>query len=223
MHRHGRHVPGCFRQVIAMQRRCPGVEQRTAVRLVHCGDQIMERLVSGSNVVMVLNTDSHAKVCSPARCLAQALNNQAPLPAEIRSRMLVTGENPDQFAAQIVCQPRELHDVLYLYLAMGYVGVLQIRGQITVARDADLPKFVLVEVGTERAALPMPVVEHRHMRTLRHQHDAIEAQFSGFLDEVVDRQERLPPQARIADRVQKKTAHVVLSDDGFNDVTAKIG
>ena len=100
--------------------------------------------------------------------------------------------------------------MLDLHFTMRYVAVLQVRGEIRVAGEAYRPQLVRLDPGPQALAFRTPVIQHREVWTLGHQHNAVKAQVRGLVDELIERKKRLAPKAGIAHGVEKKRSHFSL-------------
>ena len=169
-----------------MQRRRPGIEQRLAIRLADRFNQVVLALEARRQVVVVLHAQRNAKLTGPLRALLDRGDNQVPLRRVTHRRMLIPGEDAHQLAAQIPGQPRQLRDVLNLHFALRDFSVLQVRCEIVIAGDAQIPQLELFQLLSQPRPLGLAVIERAQVRAFGHQHHAVESQLRSLAQELLD-------------------------------------
>src|SRR6185295_7021273 len=127
-----------------------------------------------------------------------------PLGGVALRRMLVAGEHADQRSAQVTRYACQRSDVLDLHFAVRNLAVIEVGGEVVVTGDDNGGELSALEPRAQSRAGGCVVIEHREMGTLRHQHDAFVAEAGGMVEELVEREKRLSPEAGVADRMQKR-------------------
>jgi hypothetical protein len=78
----------------------------------------------------------------------------------------------------------------------------QVGGEVRIAGDADLLNSTHFDALAQAGEFPGPVVQHRQVGTLSHQHNAVEAQVRRAIDEFVETENGLPPGPGVAHGMQ---------------------
>ena len=135
------------------------------------------------------------------------------LPLRLRRcvRALISGEHADQAAVQRSRHLRQFLHVPDLHLAVRDVAMLQVRCKVGIPRDARHAQAMLLQARSQPGLDVRAPIQHRKVRALRHQHDAVVAEGGGLADEFFERQKLLPPRTRITDGVEYQTVDHTLT------------
>jgi hypothetical protein len=123
-------------------------------------DQVVHGLVAAGEVVVVLDADRDPVRRRAAGAFSEGRHHHVPLRAVGRRGMLVAGVDPDQVAAQLGCDAGEVGDVLDLDLAMRHLAVLEVGGEVGIARQADALEPAALEAAAHAGAGRQVVVEN---------------------------------------------------------------
>ncbi len=162
----------------------------------------MLALITHADIVVVLDADGHAEFAGALGAFFKRCHHQVPLGRVTTGRIFVTGEDAHQISTKIVRQARQFSDVVNLDLALRHFAVLQIAGEIVVARDAEVVQVALLEMVAQLRAFFWAVVQQREVWPFGSEHYAFIAQRRRLVDELVERQMRLSPGTGITDRMQ---------------------
>lgn len=187
-----------------MQGGSPRVEYRAAIRVIYFLNEVVHALEAAGDVVVVLDSDGDANVRRAPRTLAQGFDRDLPLCLRRCARALVSGEHADQIAVQRSRNLRQLLDVPDLDLTVRDVAMLQVRREVGIPGDAGHAHAMLLQARMQPGLEVRTPIQHRKVRTLRHQHDSVVTEAGRFTNELFQRQKLLPPRTRITDGVEYK-------------------
>lgn len=180
----------------------PCVEAEFAIGAIHRGEELDQRVGMDSQVVMVL--DGKGDVVVRGAIAAFADEGSGLVPCEACVAAIVTGENAnDGMLVQLRGEACEGVDVSDLHFNDGDFGGGE-AGKIGVSADDGAGEIGEAEGRFELGDALVVGVEWGQVGTFGHEHDGVEAELRGLVDELIESQSGLSPQTGVADGKQTK-------------------
>ena len=191
-------------EIQALQRRSPRVEHCAAVIVIHFANQIVQAVRIHADVMMILYADHDAEGSRTVGGLSQRSDHDVPLLVERHAGLQVAGEHADGRGTQLPGCARQLRHMLDLVFAIRNIRMAKVGSEVRIAGDTDSMHTPLFDALAQAGEFLRPVIQHRKVRTLGHQHHAIEAQVGRVIHEVVKTEDGLSPRSGVAHGMQQE-------------------